>query len=73
MSRPEAASHSSKNKIAKNGTRVKRGVCQFCGCNQNHACRIEDLLGDVTPCSWFNKEQTVCTNPKCIAKFKKVA
>jgi ParB/RepB/Spo0J family partition protein len=42
------------------------GVCKFCDCSEEDACRLE---GGVN-CSWANEEQTVCTNPDCLARFR---
>lgn len=45
---------------------VKRGTCRFCGCTELHAC----LLFDDEPCAWVDVAQTICTNPKCLAKAR---
>jgi hypothetical protein len=47
----------------------KSGVCRFCKCTQRRACRIEDILGDVTSCCWVDRKRTVCSNPKCVQKY----
>lgn len=38
------------------------GVCRFCGCTEDDACE--------GTCSWANEEQTVCTNPECLERFR---
>lgn len=45
-----------------------KGICRHCGCTEHNACVIEDILGDPIGCSWYNPEQTCCTNPECIGK-----
>ena len=55
------------------------GVCKFCGCTENTACRIpiKILAGDpvlcargeaegFVPCSWLLSD--VCTHPACVEK-----
>lgn len=42
---------------------AEMGVCRFCGCDELHAC---ELPGG--PCSWIDRDETVCSNPECIAK-----
>jgi len=49
--------------------RPRMGVCRFCRCTQRRACRIEDILGDVTSCCWVDRKRTVCSNPKCVRKY----
>jgi len=44
-----------------------RGICKHCGCSEFNACTGLGFLGDET-CSWANAEQTVCSNPECLAK-----
>jgi hypothetical protein len=43
-----------------------KGTCRICGCTEDQACSVN---GD--PCSWTDKTQTLCDNPKCIAAAKK--
>ncbi|MDR3799706.1 MAG: ParB/RepB/Spo0J family partition protein [Terracidiphilus sp.] len=43
----------------------EQGTCKFCGCTEDDACRLE---GGVN-CSWVNAEQTVCSNPDCVAQY----
>ena len=55
----------------------RRGICRYCRCTENNACRITlraarrnpALKASIT-CSWLNDEQTVCTNPQCVRKHK---
>ena len=42
------------------------GVCGFCGCDQDDACRLENGVN----CSWVDEKQTVCSNPDCVAQWK---
>lgn len=42
-----------------------KGVCKYCGCTKDDACRLED-----GSCSWVNAEQTVCSNPDCVESFR---
>jgi len=42
------------------------GVCRFCHCTESNACTLP--TGD--PCSWFDCERTVCSNPACITAFQ---
>jgi ParB/RepB/Spo0J family partition protein len=44
----------------------ERGVCKFCGCTEDDACRLDGGAN----CSWTNVEETVCSNPDCLAQFK---
>lgn len=41
-------------------SRVIAGVCRYCKCTDDRACD--------PPCSWVDKEETVCSNPVCVAK-----
>ena len=43
------------------------GKCRICGCGDN-ACVFEGKSGYPTVCSWYDAEQTLCTNPKCLKK-----
>jgi hypothetical protein len=48
------------------------GTCRFCGCEEDHACQLDDPddpEGDAVPCKWANAERTVCTNPECLEEF----
>lgn len=42
--------------------------CRHCRCTESKACVIPDLLGNLIPCSWWNREKTVCNNPECVRK-----
>jgi ParB family chromosome partitioning protein len=44
----------------------EQGVCKFCRCTEDDACRLD---GGVN-CSWMDAEQTVCSNPDCVAQYK---
>jgi ParB/RepB/Spo0J family partition protein len=43
----------------------ERGVCKFCGCCEGDACDLDGAF-----CSWANDEQTVCSNPDCLAQWR---
>lgn len=38
----------------------KSGTCRFCGCTDDMACW--------PPCSWADRDHTICTNPSCLKK-----
>ena len=38
----------------------ERGECKYCGCTEDNACE--------GGCSWINAEQTICSNPECVAE-----
>lgn len=43
------------------------GICRLCGCTENSPC----ILGsDYETCAWVDAEQTLCSNPRCIAKVE---
>ncbi|GMW01496.1 MAG: hypothetical protein AMXMBFR84_26330 [Candidatus Hydrogenedentota bacterium] len=44
------------------------GTCRVCGCTENHACMIEDEMGDPYPCSWTDETKTLCTKCKVEGK-----
>lgn len=46
-----------------------RGICAQCGCSEFNACIDQGILGDET-CSWVNPDQTLCSNPVCMAKAR---
>lgn len=54
----------------KGDTKVKPGVCRFCGCTENNACVIDVGLMTIT-CSWVSSSRTVCSAPDCVRKLKK--
>jgi ParB/RepB/Spo0J family partition protein len=41
-------------------TRGRAGTCSYCKCTDDKPCS--------PPCSWVNKEETICSNPACVAK-----
>lgn len=46
------------------------GVCQFCKCTEDCPCLVNDpLLGELGPCTWWDPEQTVCSNTECVYKY----
>lgn len=46
-----------------------RGVCIACGCSEFDPCLLTtNPFGPPTPCSWANREQTLCTNPECLVQ-----
>lgn len=54
----------------------RRGICRYCRCTENNACRITikprgnpALKASIT-CCWMNKQQTVCSAPSCVRKYK---
>ena len=55
----------------------RSGECQYCHCTEDNGCLIDvsDFgaidIENVTVCTWFNSEQTVCTNPRCIDRHKR--
>lgn len=49
-----------------------RGICRHCGCTENNACILQVSIGRQM-CSWWNRTQTCCTNPRCIEKEKAAA
>jgi hypothetical protein len=52
---------------------LRRGKCRFCGCTEERACLLIDNPDrDRLTCAWADAERTVCTNPKCLAKFAKL-
>lgn len=48
-------------------------VCVACGCDDLHACLVEDFL-DETPCHWIavnaQAGRGVCSAPACRARLK---
>jgi hypothetical protein len=44
------------------------GVCFVCGCTDDTPCMILVAENCVKPCSWANKERTLCDNPDCLAE-----
>jgi hypothetical protein len=50
--------------------RAPRGVCRFCGCTEITPC-VALLTGEC--CAWADRTLTLCTNPKCLAKARRVA
>lgn len=42
---------------------VQPGTCQYCGCTDERACSTPPC-GE--PCSWINKERTICSSPHCV-------
>ena len=47
---------------------VARGTCRICGCTEDKACEISlrNGKGGFGGCSWTDKSQTLCNNPKCV-------
>lgn len=39
----------------------RRPFCHICFCTEENACDL-----GLEACSWANKEQTVCSNPRCV-------
>jgi hypothetical protein len=39
------------------------GTCRICGCRDDQVCELES--GDA--CFWLDRENTLCSNPRCIA------
>ncbi len=56
---------------------LRRGVCRYCGCTQNNPCFLAGISMPGVPvvplpCSWRDKSQAVCTNPRCITAHRAV-
>lgn len=43
------------------------GICAQCGCTPLNACRGLGFMEEEN-CAWANRERTLCTNPRCLAK-----
>jgi len=55
----------------------RRGICRYCRCTENNACivsvkiqRSNPAIKAQTTCSWINKQQTICSAPRCVRKHK---
>ncbi len=50
----------------------EKGTCRVCGCTEDHACTLKPE-GDkpIRPCSWADKSETLCNNPKCLEAVRK--
>jgi hypothetical protein len=46
----------------------RAGMCMYCGCTEEAACVVNE--GTDATCSWHNNDQTVCSNPPCVAKHR---
>lgn len=55
--------------MAKNTKSSPAGVCRFCGCTDDNCIGCIQAMGH--PCSWVDRSRTVCSNPECVAKWKK--
>ena len=43
------------------------GICRVCGCTENSPC----VMGsDFETCAWIDEQQTLCSNPRCVAKVQ---
>ena len=72
--------------------KLKRGVCRYCHCTEDRACRVplkssrsrvviahlqaaqqagKPVHSAWVPCSWADDLQTVCSNPRCLRKWRK--
>lgn len=51
---------------------LRGGTCRYCGCTEAHACVVAPLPNvshdNIVGCSWADDEQTICTNPLCLAQ-----
>lgn len=58
----------------------KPGCCKYCGCTEGRACVYViggTSAGDgrwrgvpqLTACCWINQTRTVCSAPRCVARF----
>ena len=43
------------------------GICRFCGCTEDNACR----KGNGLPCGWANVGHSRCNSEQCLEKFRK--
>jgi hypothetical protein len=46
-----------------NGRKPPPGVCRYCNCTEENACRLPD--GEA--CAWLNTDRDVCSAPACLA------
>ena len=75
-----------RKKISASGSRKKlrKGVCQFCGCTEHRACVLGydtsalfnvrfsgDFRYTAITCSWWNDDKTVCNKASCVEAYEK--
>ena len=50
---------------------IQPGVCRYCRCTEDRACRIPPYGSDDT-CAWMpDTMRTVCSNPQCIRAWER--
>lgn len=49
------------------------GVCRFCGCSEDDACRVDDGFSLEVGCSWTDRTRSVCSVCAPAAKAEALA
>jgi ParB family chromosome partitioning protein len=69
---PKVEKPATKAKRRNAGSIPVRGICRVCGCTEKSACTLRPAGSKgVRACSWTDKTQTLCDNPKCLTAAKK--